>query len=76
METKQKQKFAAGKGTKRPEQLNESGTLFDFFILKRFKKQTKKQTNKQKKQAKYTQENLEKVELELFNKTHNTISDL
>lgn len=72
MEIKKKLKGAAGKGTKRPEQLNESGTLFDLFIPKRFKKQTNKQT----KQAKYTQENLEKVELELFNKTHNTISYL
>ena len=31
---------------------------------------------KKTKQARYTQENLEKVELKLFNKTHNTISGL
>ena len=46
MEIKKKLKCAAGKGTKRPEQLNESGTLFDLYIPKRFKKQTNKQTNK------------------------------
>ena len=37
METKRVIKFTAEKGTKRPKQLNESGTLFGLFIPERLK---------------------------------------
>ena len=90
------------KGTKRPKQINGSGSLFALFIPERVKihsDATKKvlmnfnvylpkdifaimvllpSLQKEKlvmKDYQYTEENIRKVELELFNKTHTTIFD-